>query len=245
MWRRNQVKRSQNIVPVTIKQIIEAPEEGLNIAGVESNLVKVIGVIRSIESTSLKAVYRLEDTTGVITVIDWIKEDGDPDKRDDIQIVENQYHRAIGTIRTTAGEKHMIVIDLQPLTDLAEITSHMLEIIYVALKAEEYEKAGDFEMKKEPGLNGEISGIGGTNASANPNSYYDSNTNGLNFNPTQQKVFSVIQQSNDENGITPQEIHDALPQKMPMKDITNILEWLVNEGHVYTAIDDNHFRSTY
>lgn len=75
-------------------------------------------------------------------------------------------------------------------------------------------------MKKEPGLNGEISGIGGTNASANPNSYYDSNTNGLNFNPTQQKVFSVIQQSNDENGITPQEIHDALPQKMPMKDIT-------------------------
>lgn len=65
---------------------------------------------------------------------------GDPDKRDDIQIVENQYHRAIGTIRTTAGEKHMIVIDLQPLTDLAEITSHMLEIIYVALKAEEYEK---------------------------------------------------------------------------------------------------------
>lgn len=44
-WFLQQVKRSQNIVPVTIKQIIEAPEEGLNIAGVESNLVMVTVIL--------------------------------------------------------------------------------------------------------------------------------------------------------------------------------------------------------
>lgn len=66
-----------------------------------------------------------------------------------------------------------------------------------------------------------FNGDGGSMAGNNPQDYYASNnTNGLNFNPTQQKVFSAIQQCTEENGITPQEIYNALPQKMPMKDIS-------------------------
>nr|CAD7269404.1 unnamed protein product [Timema shepardi] len=88
-------RRAQNVVPVTIKQLLNSPEEGLKIGELDVHLVSalctsahynrvertvcvdvtVVGVIRSVVADSMKVTYLLDDDTGVISVHNWVDAD--------------------------------------------------------------------------------------------------------------------------------------------------------------------------
>merc|ERR1719383_1048254 len=88
-------KRAQNIVPVLIQEVLNAPEEGFSIEGTEVGLVKVLGKVLNVERAATKTTYQVEDSTGIIDAIQWVEE-GSSEK----EHYEGTYIRVIGSIRT-------------------------------------------------------------------------------------------------------------------------------------------------
>merc|ERR1712070_110582 len=64
------------------------------------------------------------------------------------------------------------------------------------------------------------------------------------FTPEQKMVLNEISACGDDAGASVSTIAGALSGKMSETKIRDTIEWLSNEGHVYSTIDDDHFRST-
>nr|CAD7600019.1 unnamed protein product [Timema genevievae] len=128
-------RRAQNVVPVTIKQLLNSPEEGLKIGDLDVHLVTVVGVICSVVADSMKVTYLLDDDTGVISVHNWV--DADSDEDSPVAVMESNYYRVYGSLRSQAGKRHVTLFKILPLTDLNELTSHILEVTHCTLKSEQ------------------------------------------------------------------------------------------------------------
>ncbi|KAF9418793.1 hypothetical protein HW555_004460 [Spodoptera exigua] len=66
--------------------------------------------------------------------------------------------------------------------------------------------------------------------------------NGL--NPRQMMVFNLIRASTMEQGISKEDMYGSLKDRMSQVEFENILEWMCGEGHIYSTIDEEHYRAT-
>lgn len=65
------------------------------------------------------------------------------------------------------------------------------------------------------------------------------------YNPEQNAVLNAIKSSNDdESGISVNDILAQLQGKYKEEKVREVIDWLSSEGHVYSTIDDDHFKST-
>lgn len=76
------------------------------------------------------------------------------------------------------------------------------------------------------------------------NSGYMDTANSLSLNPKQLKVYTVIKRCQDEAGYSATDIQKILPEKMPLPEIEKILTFFIEEGHIFSTIDENHFKVT-
>ena len=53
---------------------------------------------------------------------------------ENIKVVENTYCRVFGSIRQTQEKKHIMAFKVTPITNVNEITAHLLETKHVKLK---------------------------------------------------------------------------------------------------------------
>lgn len=68
--------------------------------------------------------------------------------------------------------------------------------------------------------------------------------NSLSLNPKQLKVYTVIKQCQDEAGYSATDIQKVLPEKMAMSEIEKILSFFIEEGHIFSTIDEYHYKVT-
>lgn len=66
----------------------------------------------------------------------------------------------------------------------------------------------------------------------------------MTLNPKQLKVYSVIKQCPDELGYSAADVQKILPEKMPLMEIEKIFSFFVEEGHIFSTIDENHYKVT-
>ncbi|XP_038850113.1 replication protein A 32 kDa subunit-A-like isoform X3 [Salvelinus namaycush] len=84
-----------------------------------------------------------------------------------------------------------------------------------------------------PGMGGNM---GGGYSGAN-----DMSANGL--SPSQNQVLSLIRSCADAQGISTQDLKQRL-SGMSLAVIKHAVEFLSNEGHIFSTIDEDHFKST-
>lgn len=231
------VRRPQSIVPLTVRQVLESPESGLKIAGIDVQLVTLVGIVKAIDVSSIKITYTLEDDTGSITGTFWL--DGDQDTSNipaAIPVVENTYCSMSGSIRNQGGRKHIMVFSIYPITDLNEVTAHMLAVINISLKAEQMT-----DQVPEPTMKNEMSMSYG-----NSNFETSMSMNNCGLTLPQQRVYRAVKatQGQSEGGANSRDVLNALTVKMPIKEVDKILDFLMQEGHIYSTIDDYHFMVT-
>lgn len=215
------------LADVTIRQIIEAPEDGIKIKNIEVQMVKIVGIVKQVEVTSVKVRYVIEDFTGSITGFVYL----DNDNEAGTTVVENTYCTVVGSIRAQGGSKHIMIFSIVPVEHFSYILEHILEVIYMPLKLESLaNKPEEKEIKQEM-----MSSYG--------TSSFQGNDMTSDIDPRYKRVFDVISKSMSENGMSINEIQSAIPNRMPMDQIRNALEYLVGEGHIFTTIDENHYKS--
>jgi replication factor A2 len=181
--------------------------------------------------------FTIEDNTGRLLCIQW----GDENELSRYpKLIENAYFKVVGSKRMQHDKVTLLCHSVRPLETLNELTHHLLSIVAL------------------PYLNEEINMVNNTshvisNSSNKPNlmiNGVDTNglstdtTNSLSLNPKQLKVYTVIKRCQDEAGYSASDIQKILPEKMSIPEIEKILTFFIEEGHIFSTIDENHYKVT-
>ncbi|XP_071441200.1 replication protein A 32 kDa subunit [Hetaerina americana] len=245
---KKEIRRQMNVVPVTISQVLQAGDDGLKIGDINVHLATIVGVVKSVEISSTKITYVIQDDTGSINASIFI-DTGDGNDASNQPVVENSYYRLVGSIRMVQGKPFLMALKMMPLCELNELTTHLLEVIHTNVTAQQLLK------KKEnlsiPAVNNNTSlpnslmGASFDGRSANAMPGYGAAGGLMNgFTPQQQLVYNAIQNCMEGTGIHKSAIANSIRGRVSPKEIENILEFLSNEGHIYSTIDEEHFKTT-
>lgn len=232
-------QRAQNLVPVSISSILEAEEEVLKICGQEVGMVSIVAQVKSVNHEATKSVYSMEDDGGTMEVIQWVDEGKDTAKD---SVVEDSYVRVVGSVRSNKDKKYIMAFKILELESKAEIEGHLLDIAYAKLKIKQLKEMEDRV------VNGTGSGLsnsmmtGGSYASSQNGS--SSASSSAFSNSKHDAAFKMISGCSREEGISRDELMASLSKKMTKNELDDALDYLSGDGHIYTTIDDDHFKTT-
>ncbi|XP_046643615.1 replication protein A 32 kDa subunit-like [Daphnia pulicaria] len=235
-------QRAHNIIPVNIKDILDAIDEKLKIEDTEAHMVTFVGTVEQIESKQTNVSYTVRDDTGSIEVVQWIE--GEGNVQSPFQVVEGNFCRVVGSIRQTQDRRHVMAFRVAKLTTANEITTHLLETQWVRMKLR--------QMKRKMGegtgqsMNNSVTGGGMTGPLASSSSATSNVANGImsGLSSFQSMVYTIIQATTAETGMEKSQIYNSVRGRMIPRDVDAALEFLCSEGHIYSTVDEDHFKST-
>jgi replication factor A2 len=194
----NTLSIPQGVLPVVIRQILEA-EEGLKLFEQNYSMLVFCAIVRNIDHSSTKITYLLEDNSGQIEGHYWLDNDGDNNQTP--QVMLNSYAKIVGSARNAGGNKTLMIYKMIPIKQANRVTTHLLEVLNARYKAEAHSK------KMETGDNESVS-MTASQAGAPTNSY------GL--KGKHHSIFTAIQQHiGGESGISRQELERKLSHIQP------------------------------
>jgi len=246
--------KSESLMPLTVKQLHQALEnasvdEAFKVNGEDVNNLTLVGKIVSSQESSTSLQYTIDDGTGTVQVRFWLDDDSDS-RSQSAEWTVGSYIRVYGHLRTFQGNRSVVAFSLRTITDFNEITYHQLEAIYVHASKNSLKSAmGDgapqmSNMNQMQTPKAAMPNLGGQ-YNANNSAAPAANNNGL--DACQQAVFEMYnspQAMSTDQGMHVEQVSNTLGQKFNIGQIRNAVDFLVNEGHLYSTIDDNHYKST-
>nr|CAB3265681.1 replication protein A 32 kDa subunit-A-like [Phallusia mammillata] len=226
--------RYQNITPVTASNIKEMTfdDSVFRLGDHEVSQVTVVGTVIQVEKTQTCHTYKIDDTTGTVTAKHWVSVEGD---EDDMECEEPVYEegtpiRIFAQIRSFQKKVTLNALHVRAIEDLNEITVHMLECMKFKLMGEARNKAP----KNNPtGIHHQTNNDGG----------FQNNAGNLGMDSVQTQVWNLVEACIEPDGISIASIRAQL-KGLNLNQIKKALDFLSNEGHIYSTIDEEHFRST-
>jgi len=221
----------KHIVPVTAQTVnlctqVEGENSVYEWNGVNFHQICMIGIVRNVIKRANDTTYLVDDMTS--TEVNVKLQSDDPDdmeseeaKPQQLQFMESQYVKVFGIIKSLQGEKIVQAFRILPVKELNEITHHMLECMSSSIH---YAQKGC----------GEDAGMDTNNQAMKSNSGMGS---------CNEQVSNLIKLCKASQGMHINEICENLKMFSKTK-ISEALEFLSTEGHVYSTIDDEHFKST-
>ncbi|XP_065667311.1 replication protein A 32 kDa subunit isoform X2 [Hydra vulgaris] len=230
--------RSQTLLPITAaifhKAEYNSTEDVFRHDDIDIHQVTIVGVIREVQEAATNISYKIDDMTGdLVSVRKWIDAEDPSDNLKRSECREDTYVRVVGNMKSfNDGQmRSVMAFSLVPVKDFDEISFHFLDVIYANLS-----------LKKAPNLS-----IANNNTDA-PLNRFGNDPLGGGFNDAgltghNKVVFNYISACTAEQGISIMELKQKT-KNIGEVQLRNSLEWLSNEGHIYSTIDDDHFRST-
>lgn len=232
-------KRSQNIVPVQISEILNSAEEGFQVEGIDVGMVIIVGEVMSINNTATKTTLVVSDQSGEIEVVQWI----DEDSRQKEAWSEGSHVRVIGNVRSQGDQnkKHVMAFKIQGTPTQAELDAHLLEIVHSHLKIKQLQG----QINDAAGTGGLSNSMMGGGFSQNGGGQTMGSVTAQSFGNTKHDlVYGCIRQSMDDAGLHKDQLMAQIKSKMSKGEMENSLEFLSAEGHIYSTVDEDHFKST-
>lgn len=243
---------NQTLHPCTIKQLlaIDAPADGgsVTLDGRELTQVKLCGNIRGVQAQSTFTSYEIDDGTGMMNVKNWATPEEAP------ALQENTYATICGRLSFYEGRCSVTAFSIRPVTDHNELTFHLLETCYahksnLSNKGPVASQQPNFGGQPQGGSQfggGNQFGGGGFGGADNGGGFGGGGSFGDDsMTPLQGQILQIATQYNGgEEGIHIDQIIRSVGSGANVNDIREAVEWLTNEGQLYSTIDDEHFKST-
>ncbi|KAK7887271.1 hypothetical protein WMY93_026892 [Mugilogobius chulae] len=238
--------RATQIIPCTVSQLMSASQadEAFRVGDVEVAQITIVGIIRSTDKSMTNIQYKVDDMTGApMDVKQWV--DTEEPGVDSTVLPPGTYVKVSGNLRSFQNHRSVVAFSVRPLEDMNEITSHMLEVVHAHMalcKPQAMTSAGGMNSSMTPmsrtnmGNVGTMGGMGSGYSGAN-----NMVNNGL--SASQNQVLSLIRSCPDQQGISIQDIKQRL-SGMSINIIKQAVEFLSNEGHIFSTIDEDHYKST-
>ncbi|XP_036418471.1 replication protein A 32 kDa subunit-like [Colossoma macropomum] len=216
------------VLPCTVSQLLSATEQqgSFFIQGTEINQVTVVGIVRRTKPAVAYVVYSLDDMTGPpLDVKQWM--DLEDANMNDCVIPPGTYIKVVGSLRSFQNHRSMVAFSTCRVEDYNEITSHMMEVVQAHLLND----SSSCSMMKKKAMTS-IMSLSRSNESTS-----------YGFTANQSQVFNLIKSCPLAEGISVQSLKTSLKYLTPY-DIRTCLKFLINEGHIFSTVDDDHFKST-
>ncbi|XP_068998356.1 replication protein A 32 kDa subunit isoform X1 [Embiotoca jacksoni] len=233
--------RANQIIPCTVSQLMSASQtdEAFRVGDVEVAQVTIVGIIRSTDKSMTNIQYKVDDMTGApMDVKQWV--DTEDPSVDSTVLPPATYVKVSGNLRSFQNHRSVVAFSIRPLEDMNEITSHMLEVVqaHMVLSKPQTMSGGGGGMSSNttPMSRPTTGSTGGSYTGAN-----DMANNGL--SPNQNQVLSLIRGCPDAQGISIQDLKQRLGN-ISLSIIKQAVEFLSNEGHIFSTIDEDHYKST-
>jgi len=237
-------------IPVTTSDVRDLlpGQDSIRRGTFESSEVTFVGIIRSSERKYGVAGidYLVDDNTGPPLLVNLLFET----ERDNsiLPIADNTYVRVMGKARTFGNVRSVTAFSITPLKNLNELTLHMLEVTHCKLfySKDILRRHEEKAMNKVPtagaGAYAPQAGAAGaySGASRMPNAPMAASSGLTGING---EILKFLSTAATESGFSLTDIARRFPQLGNTK-IREQLELLSSEGHVYTTVDDDHYRTT-
>lgn len=223
--------KAQNLLPVTVAEVLNAvqTDDKFFTGEIEVSQITMIGLVTSVKESPTRIDYEIDDMTGPpISVKQFVDNDESlPDSERAQPMRENTYVRVCGHVRSIGGKRIVAAFRMTPIMDMNELTYHNLEIVYSHLMLNK--------------LMGSTSGGGMSTA----NEQCVDNSGGIvsGLSSIQNQVHMLIRGNNSEQGADIDSVCHQL-RGVPEKAIRDAIEFLSSEGHIYSTIDEDHFKAT-
>ncbi|KAL3140054.1 hypothetical protein ABBQ38_004334 [Trebouxia sp. C0009 RCD-2024] len=234
----------QTLRALTVKQIYEgtlnASDDQYRVDGEELHNITLVGKITSTHEAPTHLSFTIDDGTGKIELSYWTSSDDDQDqmaqRKADWRV--GVYVRVHGHLRSFENKKSMVVFSLKTINDFNEVSFHFLQCIFQHVHLTK----GQAQPGSMAPAASRMNGGGAVPAAAGmaPDAVN-------NMDPVQRECWSIYNnpeaQARD-TGISIDDVIGKLHGKFSVPAIRQAIEWLANEGHLYTTHDDQHFKST-
>jgi replication factor A2 len=220
-------------------KMIETIEEDLDAESLklkDGRLVgtmKLIGRVQEIEAREGFKAILIDDTSAFLTIRDY-KDEREGNK----MFNEGDYVRIYGTCKKAKGGNGFLfnafeIIKLSEVDQQDHFTSHFAEVIATHLH---------YKHEKE----NKSSNVAQQNKTSNFNAAQDFGSGGGAVqslgNKKHEMVLTVVKNCDTDSGVNRHNDFNHLG--LSATDIAESLEWLSEEGHIYSTIDDDHFKTT-
>lgn len=230
-------QKPQYVAPVTIAEIINSQiaDEKFYSGDMEIYQVTIVGLVRSVKESATRLDYEVDDLSGPpLEVKQFVDNDESvPDEERVKAMRENTYVRVRGTVRSFGGKKSIVATKITPITDMNELTYHILEVVHshVTFNAANGDAGASTSNVRQ----------GGVTTMSNGGDHNNDMVSGL--TSIQNQVRVAIRNDMSSEGASV----DAVCRQMrgvPEKAIREAIDFLSSEGHIYSTIDDDHYKAT-
>ncbi|CAH0554670.1 unnamed protein product [Brassicogethes aeneus] len=228
-------KKTQNVVPVVIRQVLQQADANFTLFGMSCQILKLVALVKNIEVLSTKIVFSIEDHTGSVKAILWLENENEADDLPNINV--GNYITLYGCLRANIREKLIAAVHINVITDCNVITTHLLEVIAVRLDAEAKSKEKiDISIRNNPCVDLAMS-MGFLEPEVAENEPVP-------LSKMQTKICEILGKYKDNPvGVHFTEIVNQF-QPHQKREMLNALQYLLEGGYAYSTIDNAHFKLT-
>ncbi|XP_069319228.1 replication protein A 30 kDa subunit [Eulemur rufifrons] len=219
--------RIQDVIPCCVNQLLTSTlvDNVFKIRGSVVSQVSVVGIIRWAERAANGILYKINDMTSKpVEARHWLGRDK---AKQTTLLPVGVYAKVFGVLKCSAGAKSLEVLKIGALEDMNEFTVHILETVnaHMMLRKARQETVGE-SVPLAPSQMDDVRD-------------YDESCLSL----IQKGVLRLIHQCPRQEG---KSIHELQTQlcSLNIKAIKEVIEYLTTEGHIYSTVDQEHFRYT-
>ncbi|XP_053122983.1 replication protein A 32 kDa subunit isoform X2 [Hemicordylus capensis] len=171
-------------------------------------------------------------TAAPMDVRQWV--DTDEAGSENVVVPPGTYVKVAGHLRSFQNKKSLVAFKIMPLEDMNEFTSHLLEVVNAHMILGKGSMSASMKMPPSLAPMGmsTVASYGGSGALP---------LRGL--SQPQSQVLNLIKSCTTTEGISLQDLKSQL-HNMNLPTIKKAVEFLSSEGHIYSTVDDDHFKST-
>uniref|UniRef100_K3W659 Replication protein A C-terminal domain-containing protein n=1 Tax=Globisporangium ultimum (strain ATCC 200006 / CBS 805.95 / DAOM BR144) TaxID=431595 RepID=K3W659_GLOUD len=258
---------AQTLLPITAKQLASrnaSDDDVIRIDNQEVTNVKMVGILSNVVPHSTNVNFQLDDGTGIIDGRMFLHaDDADLAESEIAKLRDGIYVRVVGNLRTFQEKVSLSAFSVTPIEDFNEITHHFLDAIYVHC----YNTKGPLQSSggaaganafgtpvkgSSSGFDAPLAGQQTWNQGSSTYLGHSGSMGGgmdygmmdSNFSPEQKAILDVLGTCTSDRGLKIDQIFLELRGQMSEDQLRGALNYLTSEGHVYSTIDENHFKRT-
>ncbi|KAL4140817.1 hypothetical protein PRNP1_015097 [Phytophthora ramorum] len=245
---------AQSILPVTIRQLLtlgaSSDDDAQRLDGQELSTVRLVGLLTNLAPHSTSLRFQLDDGSGAFDCQYFVPaDDADASENELNRLSEGSYVRVVGKLRSFQGKSSLSCFNVTPVVDLNELTHHLLEVVYVHCyntKGALHQGSTDVSMSS---FNTPTKAASGGSQWNQPSTGFagggmDYGMMDAGFTPEQKAILDVLGTCTSDRGLKTDQIYSDLRGKMTEDQMRSVLNYLTSEGHVYSTIDEHHFKRT-
>jgi len=231
--------QSQSVRRLTIKQLSESigqNSDGLVVDGKEVSNIALVGKMSNVKEDQVIFTMVLDDGTGTVLVKMYINNDGNEDMERDQrgQLKDGMYVRVFGHVTQYNNETSINAFSIRPITDFNEITYHLSQVIFQHLHL----------TKGTTPQGGSGAATAQTGGAGMQQQVVHQQVGGMAPVDTEVlNIFNSMDTSGNEAGMGVAEVIAHSNNRLDQSTVMAAIHRLVEDGHLYSTIDDAHWKS--